>query len=175
MGGEILKTVWVMSPEEVAAERAWIEGRIEEIGEETITNIALLAAEATPNAYAPYSRYEVGGAVLCVSGSTYSSANAETATYSGTVHGEAAAIKRAIDGGEYQKSGRRFLKAVAVSHKGASGDSWSGPCGRCLQDIVEHCDNALILVVDDQGEIVHTTSLRMLMPRPFTPTHLGIE
>ena len=175
MGNEILKTIWVMSAKELQEQRDWIEERIIELGQDKLEVLVMSALQAKANAYVEYSAYEVGGSVLCVSGAFYGAANAEKVTFSGTLHGEGSAVKRAIDGGEHKKSGRRFVEAVAVLHKGASGDDWSGPCGECLQHIVEHCDNALILVADEDGEILHTTSLRMLMTRPFTPTHLGIE
>lgn len=70
--------------------------------------------------------------------------------------------------------GRRFIRAIAVSHEGASGENWSGPCGICLQDMYEFCDNALVVLADEKGNITHITSLKTLMPKPFTPSHLGI-
>ncbi len=65
------------------------------------------------------------------------------------------------------KAGELLIRAVVVSHEGES-----GPCGGCRQRIAEHCDNALIIDVDEEGNIQRITSLKTLFQYAFTPSHL---
>lgn len=53
-----------------------------------------------------------------------------------------------------------------------SGDSES--CGACRQEIAEHCDNALVINVDPEGNPLTVTSLQTLLPFAFTPKDLGM-
>ncbi len=175
MKTEVLQTIWVISPEEVEAEREWITQQVLEIGDDTVMEMGEIAVKKAGSAYKEYSGYPVGAAVLCDSGEMYGSFNAEVVVWDGSGHAENKAVWRAMDDDEHIKSGRKFVKAVAVAHEEGGGDNWSGPCGICLQHIIEHCDNALILVFDLEGKLQHTTSLKTLMPRPFTPSHLGID
>jgi cytidine deaminase len=162
--------VYTPSDEEIKKERGWIYKQIEEIGEESLKNLAKSAAKVRPYAYQPYSNYSVGASVLTPGGEIYSSCNAETVTYTETDHAERSAITKAISEGAKEKYGRVFIKAVAVSHTGES-----GPCGGCRQRILEHSDNCLILDVDEDGEIVKITSANILLPYAFTPASLGIK
>jgi len=152
------------------AELAWINQQIQEIGAERLNNLVEEAVRIRENAYAPYSNYQVGAAMLSVSGNSYAACNNESVAYSETKHAESNAISLAIKSGEFVKSGRRFLKALVVSHS-----ENSFPCGSCRQSMVEHADNALIIAVDGEGNLKGITSLKSLLPGPFTPTHLGIE
>lgn len=167
---EIQQRAWTPTAQELAGEREWIAQEIERIGVGPLRELAQAAASARSSAYAPYSGYQVGAALLAVSGRTYASANAEVASYSETDHAEQSTVTKAISEGEVVRSGRRFIVALAHASSGNS-----GPCGRCRQVIAEHCDNALVIKADVEGEIVFVTSLRVLLPRAFTPTALGIE
>lgn len=162
--------IWTPSPEDMQHEVAWIEKQIQELGIPTLKNLAKQAASARTNSYAPYSKYHVGVALLTTSGSTYTGVNAERASYSETDHAEEAAITNAIIAGEIQKNGRRFIKALAVSHA-----SDSGSCGRCRQIIIEHCDNAVMVFADENGIIRRITSLKTLLPYAFSPSDLGMK
>lgn len=125
------------------------------------------AVAATAHSYSPYSGYKVGAAILCVSGDIYAAPNIEAATYSGTSHAETNAIANAVSGGEAQ-GGRRFIKALVVSHANDT-----APCGECRQRIAEFCNNAVIINVDLEGNLLGVTSLRILLPYAFTPSDLG--
>lgn len=170
MSSEILDSIWVPSPEEIAQQETWIREQIKEIGEETIQELIDMAVGARESAYKPYSGYAVGASILCVSGNKYAGANGEVVTYSETDHAEGRAIGQARDAKEHKTSGRRFIRAIVVSHDGES-----GPCGACRQRIIEHCDDALVIDVDGEGNIQKTTSMKILFPYAFTPTHLGRE
>ena len=166
----LMDKVWTPSPEEIAAQNTWIKEEIALVGGGTLVRLAQVAKEIRERAYQPYSKYSVGAAILGVSGKVYSSLNAEVVTYTETDHAERSAITRAIADGELEESGRRFIKAIAVSHSGES-----GPCRGCRQRIAEHADNALVLDVDEAGDIQKITSAQILLPYAFTPTHLGME
>jgi len=152
---------------EIAKERAFVVAKINEIGEKRLREGILAAVDVRKKAYPPYSGYMVGATVICKSGDSYSSCNAEAASYSGTDHAEKSAITKAISSGEIQKSGEEFIEAVIVSHLGAS-----GPCGECRKRIAEHCQNALVLDVDGDGNIQAVTSLKALFFYGFTPSHV---
>lgn len=171
MGLERLKEVARdSSQQEFAQEESWIIDQLEAIGEKRLIQAIEQAVKVRKRAYAPYSKYRVGAAIICESGNIYASCNAETVTYTETDHAERSAVTRAISEGEVETSGRKFIKAVVVSHSGES-----GPCGGCRQRIAEHCDNAVIIAVDENGGIRGVTSLKTLLPDGFTPTFLGIE
>ena len=155
------------TPEELEEERAWIVKKIEAIGLEKLTKAVRKAVEVRTNAYPPYSGYKVGASVICKSGTIHASCNAEVASYSETDHAEGSAITKAISEGEIQQSGDNFIEAVIVSHSGKS-----GPCGRCRQSIGQHCENALIIDVDEEGNIDAATSLKALFFYAFTPKDL---
>ena len=127
-----------------------------------------LAVEAMGRAYAPYSGYKVGAALLCSDGTVYQGCNIENASYSPTNCAERTAFFKAI------YDGRRDFVAVAVC--GGKNGVIAGhfpPCGVCRQVMREFCsDDFLVYTVDDQGNI-GTYTLAQLLPQSFSgPEHL---
>ena len=127
-----------------------------------------LAVEAMGHAYAPYSGYKVGAALLCSDGTVYQGCNIENASYSPTNCAERTAFFKAI------YDGRRDFVAVAVC--GGKNGVIAGhfpPCGVCRQVMREFCsDDFLVYTVDDQGNI-GTYTLAQLLPQSFSgPEHL---
>jgi len=112
------------------------------------------AVAARRRAYAPYSRFTVGAAVLAVGGAIYTGCNVEDASYGLTVCAERVAIHTAV------AAGRRRLRVVAVA--GAPGIS---PCGACRQVMDEFGVETVILVSPATEPVV--LALRDLLPRPF--------
>lgn len=112
------------------------------------------AVAARRRAYAPYSRFSVGAAVLTVGGAIYTGCNVEDASYGLTVCAERVAIHTAV------AAGRRRLRAVAVA--GAAGIS---PCGACRQVMDEFGVETVILA--SPGAEPAVVALRDLLPRPF--------
>ena len=167
MKGKLIDAIYVPTTQELEAEKIWIIGQIEKIGEEKLNNLAEEAVKVRKNAYEPQSKYKVGAALIAKSGRTFSSCNAETVTLTETDHAERGVITRAISEGEVKESGRKFIEAIAVSHS-----EESAPCGGCRQRIVEHADNCLILDVDGEGNIQAITSLKAMLPYAFTPSNL---
>lgn len=87
------------------------------------------AKNISQNAYAPYSHYHVGAAVLSVTGEVFVGANVENASYGGTICAERSALVAAAS------AGHRKISAIAV-HTPNQGF----PCGICLQFISEFSD-----------------------------------
>ena len=125
--------------------------------------LAAAARAARRSAYAPYSRFRVGAAILA-GGRVFSGGNVENASYGLTVCAERVAVVAAVVAGE------RILDEVAV----ASGTSPpTPPCGMCLQTLAEFAGPGLpILLVGAGGSRVSTT-LGVLLPRAFGRAQLG--
>lgn len=164
---EYLKAVKVPSPAEIEEENVWIRREVERIGPEKLDIIGRAAMAARNNAYDPYSKYAVGAAILCRSGKIFSGCNTEVVTYTQTGHAENNAINTAINAGEAQEN-RRFIEALVVCHS-----TESQPCGSCRQVMAEHCDKALVIEIDLEGNPLNVTSLKILFPYAFTPSNLG--
>jgi cytidine deaminase len=114
------------------------------------------ATEARKRAYAPYSGYMVGAAVLTGSGRIITGANVENASYGLTVCAERAAVIKAVTEGETD------IRALAVvTEDGAT------PCGACRQVLAEFGADVRILVADTAGDCLETT-LAALLPDAFT-------
>ena len=115
------------------------------------------AVSAREQAYAPYSGFQVGAAVLTADGEVYVGANVENASYGLTLCAERAAAAAAVTGGA------RELKAVAVVCAGAA-----SPCGACRQFLAEFGGNMAVLLVDpEKAGDVRTVSLADLLPEQF--------
>jgi cytidine deaminase len=108
------------------------------------------------NAYAPYSNFKVGAAVLTGSGRIYTGCNVENASYSLTICAERAAIFKAIADGEDR------LTALAVCLQGGA-----NPCGACRQVIHEFGPAIPILTCDPDGKLIGETTLDRLLPDAF--------
>lgn len=163
--------VWAPSAKMIASEKQWITKQIKVIGLPTLERLSLLASKARLRSYSPYSHYKVGAAALDSKGNVHSGQNIEVASYSETGHAEEQSMKNAISNGAVKKLGRKFVRAIAVSHDGDT-----SPCGHCRQIMQEFTDkNALIVIADSDGKIRRMTSLRILLPDAFGPGDLGIE
>ncbi|MDX1435502.1 MAG: cytidine deaminase [Anaerolineales bacterium] len=121
------------------------------------------AVEARKWAYAPYSHYHVGAAVLTASGRVYDGVNVENAAYPTTICGERVAVFKAVSEGE------RDLEAIAVvTSNGGT------PCGSCRQVLSEFGKDMIVLIANDKAEVLSETTLRELLPGAFGPEKLGV-
>jgi cytidine deaminase len=118
------------------------------------------AALARENAYAPYSNYLVGAALLTRSGQVYLGANVENAVYSLTVCAERTAVFKAISEGE-----REFEAIAVVTSNGGS------PCGACRQVLREFAPDLSVYIADADGNY-RQTSVAELLPDSFGPEFL---
>jgi cytidine deaminase len=132
---------------------------------------ALIAAarRALKQAYAPYSKFQVGAALQFDDGTIVAAANVENASYGLSLCAETVAVARAFVDGR-----RGGLVALAVT---ASGDAVVTPCGRCRQVLHELAAlGATDPVVWCCGpEEVRETRLSALLPQAFGPDALGVE
>ena len=121
-----------------------------------------LAKEAMTHAYAPYSRYKVGAALLCADGTVYQGCNIENAAYSPTNCAERTAIFKAV------YDGHREFSAIAVC--GGRDGVITGkfpPCGVCRQVLKEFCgEDFLVYMVTPEG--FETKTLAELLPEGFS-------
>jgi len=119
-----------------------------------------VACEARGFAYAPYSEYRVGAAILTEEGRVFSGANVENAAYGSSMCAERTAVFKAVS------EGARRIAAVAVCT--ANGGS---PCGSCRQVLVEFAGDVPVWLSDAHGHVRETT-LYTLLPDHFGPEHL---
>ena len=127
------------------------------------------AAEARKNAYAPYSGYMVGAAVLTRELRIYTGCNIENASYGGTICAERTAVCKAVS------EGRRGFKAIAIvgSPKGDALTQYAFPCGICRQVLREFSDPDTMLVIVARGEEDYKLyRLSELLPESFGPDNL---
>lgn len=166
MAKEYENLIWTPTLEQIEGERQWINEEISEIGIQALRDLATRAAEARIESYSPYSNYQVGAALLTVSGKEEIGQNIEIVTFSETGHAEEQAVKKAA-ARIIKDEGRMFIRAIAVSHEGDA-----APCGRCRQIISEFSDNSIVIIADTKGSIRNVTSIRTLLPYGFTPSNL---
>jgi len=123
-----------------------------------LKKLLLLASKASECAYAPYSKFRVGAAVLFDDGSIYKGCNVENASYGLSLCAERNAISTAIADGKKSE-----IVAVAIS----SPDSKSCcPCGACRQWISEFSKDAMIIVENEDGTPL-SYSIAELLPHSF--------
>lgn len=134
------------------------------LSDEVRDKLIQTAVEARQWAYAPYSNYKVGAAVLTASGRIYDGVNVENAAYPTTMCAERVAIFKAVSQGE------QSFEAIAVA-------SVNGgmPCGACRQVLSEFGLDTTVLVVNDRGEIVRLASVEELLPGAFRPQDIVRE
>lgn len=131
--------------------------------ETPIDREALVAAarEARQRAYAPYSHYQVGSALLTEDGVIFTGCNVENASYPASICAERVAIAKAIS------EGHRAFRAIAVvTSNGAT------PCGICRQVMNEFAPTMLVIVADAE-RIIGERTVAEFLPDGFGPEHLA--
>jgi len=119
-----------------------------------------LAQVARKNAYAPYSHYDVGAALLTASGRVFTGCNVENAVYPMAMCAERTAIVKAVSEGQ-----REFAAIAIATRNGGS------PCGACRQVMREFAPHLRVLLADDAGHVRQFT-LDQLLPDSFGPESL---
>lgn len=119
-----------------------------------------LAAEARNQAYARYSCYAVGAALLTVSGKVYTGCNVENASYGLSMCAERTAAFKAVCAGE-----REFSAIAVVTQNGVA------PCGACRQVLAEFGSQMRVIVADVEGNF-REYRLSQLLLEPFGPADL---
>ncbi len=119
------------------------------------------ALKARRRAYAPYSHYEVGAALLTYTGHTYLGCNVESAAYPTTMCAERVAVFNAVVNGA-----RRFEAIVVATVNGGS------PCGACRQVLAEFGLDTIVICVDETNRVTLENTVGGLLPGAFTPKDL---
>ena len=131
--------------------------------------LILEAEEARKHAYAPYSHFLVGAALLTKSGKIYHGCNIENASYTPTNCAERTAFFKAIYEGE-----REFEKiAIVGGMEGTGGNDICAPCGVCRQVMMEFCNpKKFKIILKDGEECYREYRLEELFPLGFGPENL---
>jgi cytidine deaminase len=129
---------------------------------EVRTNLIHLAIEVRERAYAPYSNYWVGAALVTSSGRYFTGANVENAAYPTSMCAERVAVFKAVSEGE------REFQAIAVVTSNAG-----TPCGACRQVLAEFGLDTVVLIADGNGNLKQEAQLSELLPGAFGPGDLG--
>lgn len=124
----------------------------------TEKELILRAKEAMTYAYAPYSKFQVGAALLAKDGRVFTGCNIENASYGATNCAERTAVFKAVS------EGAREFEAIAIV---ASSGELIPPCGICRQVLAEFMpDGKVILDSDTKGMVTYT--VRELLPAGFS-------
>ena len=125
-----------------------------------------LAVKARENAYAPYSDFRVGAALLTESGRVYMGCNIENAAYTPTNCAERTAFFKAVSEGE-----RRFCAIAVTGGKGETTSELCAPCGVCRQVMAEFCSPDFRVILGN-AEQTRSVTLEELLPLSFSPADL---
>lgn len=120
------------------------------------------ALEVRHSAYAPYSKFKVGAALLGESGRVYLGCNVENSSYGLCICAERTAIARAVADGE------QSFRGIVIA---TQSEPPSPPCGMCRQTLSEFARRLSVVLVNDKGARIDT-SLDELFPMSFTPDYL---
>ncbi len=122
----------------------------------TSQKLITLANDARANAYAQYSGYAVGAALLGKSGKIYTGVNVENAVYPLTLCAERVAIFKAVSEGE-----REFEAIAVVTDNGGS------PCGSCRQVLAEFGLDIIVYIANGENNLLEEITVEALLPRSF--------
>ncbi|MBE5733368.1 MAG: cytidine deaminase [Clostridiales bacterium] len=121
-----------------------------------------IAEKARKIAYAPYSEFKVGCALLAKSGKVYTGINIENASYSPTNCAERTAFFKAVSEGEHE------FDAIAIcGGKGKKADEVCAPCGVCRQVMAEFCKGDFLIILGNTDKTYRHT-LSELLPLSFS-------
>jgi len=133
------------------------------LNDETRRRLIAAAQDVRKHAYAPYSGYRVGAALLAADGTIFTGCNVENAGYSPSICAERTAVVKAVS------EGVRVFSAIAVvTPNGVS------PCGVCRQVLYEFAPDLTVIMADASGKVRAEMSLRDLLPLGFAPDDLVV-
>ncbi len=133
----------------------------------TELGLCRMAIDAMHRAYAPYSGYTVGAALLTADGQVYTGCNIENASFTPTVCAERTALFKAVSEGE-----RQFAMLAVVGGKEGRITGAFPPCGVCRQALTEFCPPEFPILLVESETQYRTVTLGELLPLAFTPTHV---
>ena len=131
------------------------------LSDEKVKELIQIAQEIREKAYAPYSNYTVGTALLTKNGKIYTGVNIENASYPLSICAERTAMFKAISEGE-----RDFDTIVIATKNGGS------PCGACRQVMIEFAPEMTVITTDELGNISMLASVNEILPGAFNSKKL---
>lgn len=134
-----------------------------ELTEQQRTELVRRALQARQRAYAPYSKYPVGAALLTRSGKIFEGVNIENAAYPAGVCAERSAVFAAVSNGQ-----REFTAIAVATRNGGT------PCGSCRQVLAEFGLDTRVIMADEQGRILAEMTVKELLPNAFGADSLGM-
>jgi cytidine deaminase len=138
-----------------------------DISDDLMARLVAAARKARERAYAPYSRFAVGAALLDEHGHIHAGCNIENAAYPQGQCAEASAIAHLVLAG-----GTRILAAAVVGVAGGPDSPPVTPCGGCRQRLREFAADDLPVWVADLHGVRARYTLGVLLPDSFGPSHL---
>ena len=123
-----------------------------------ISELIEKALEAREKAYAPYSKFKVGAAVLTAGGKIYTGCNVENASYPVGICAERVAISKAVADGETE-----FIVIAIVG----SGENYCMPCGMCRQFMAEFCKEDFEIIVAKSVDDYKIMKIGEILPYTF--------
>ncbi|MBR0230883.1 MAG: phosphopentomutase [Clostridia bacterium] len=141
---------------------------LREIAAPTAEETALCAAALASHerAYAPYSKFKVGAALLTADGKIYSGCNIENASLTPTVCAERTALFKAVS------EGAREFRMLAVCSGENEPDAAFPPCGVCRQALSEFCGSDMPVLILKNAREFRRTTLGELLPQSFTAEYM---
>ena len=121
------------------------------------------AMDAMARAYAPYSGYTVGAALLCADGAVYQGCNIENASFSPTICAERTAFAKAVSEGQ-----REFSTIAICGGKDGVIEGLFPPCGVCRQVMAEFCKPDFAVYLADKDGAYQFRTLAQLLPDSFS-------
>ena len=115
------------------------------------------ALKMTERAYAPFSNFKVGAALLTTDGKVFTGVNVENSSLGGTICAERTAFVQAISEGEYS-----FEKIAVVANEG---EAW--PCGICRQFMKEFCDDDFRIITGNDADSLRVFTMAEILPEGF--------
>ncbi len=123
-----------------------------------ISELIEKALEAREKAYAPYSKFKVGAAVLTAGGKIYTGCNVENASYPVGICAERVAMSKAVADGETE------FTVIAIV---GSGENYCTPCGMCRQFMAEFCKEDFEIIVAKSVDDYKIMKMGELLPYTF--------
>ena len=134
------------------------------INDDECRRLILAAEEARKNAYAPYSHFLVGAALLCEDGSVFTGANVENASYPAGLCAERSALAAAVSSGH-----RRFVAAAVIGRMEnlSAPAAPCFPCGICRQALSEFTGGELLVISASSVDDYRVNRMDELLPSAF--------
>lgn len=133
------------------------------MNEKEIADLIRKAMDMRSRAYAPYSGFTVGAALMCTDGTIYTGTNIENAAYGVTMCAERTAVFKAVS------EGKKSFSAIAIIGGKAAADKLAicPPCGECRQVLREFCTNRFVVILATSVSDYELHTLGELLPLSF--------